>query len=164
MFRSRLGMALGPNQTKCHRQPKHVPTDDEQGKANTEKPRIMFTFAAFLSQWILLGPLGLVAALTCQSQDPIFGWRQNRYHLMSPPVDEPMNVPIGRFQQATASPFGDVAWRPAGECSHAFTPWKKGLHDDEPDQYQTVLMFPDPRHAAEQLGNEHGHRRDVEHR
>src|SRR5688572_14776100 len=145
MFRSRLGMALGPNQTKCHRQPKHVPTDDEQGKANTEKPRIMFTFAAFLSQWILLGPLGLVAAITCQSQDPIFGWRQNRYHLMSPPV-------------------GDVAWRPAGECSHAFTPWKKGLHDDEPDHYQTVLMFPDPRHAAEQLGNEHGHRRDVEHR
>src|SRR5687768_16549513 len=70
IFRSRLGMALGPNQTKCHRQPKHVPTDDEQGKANTEKPRIMFTFAAFLSQWILLGPLGLVAAIDLSESGP----------------------------------------------------------------------------------------------
>ena len=75
-----------------------------------------------------------------------------------------MNVPVGRFEQAAESPLGDVNWRPASEFSHGFTPWKKGLHDNEPDQHQTVLIFPDTRHTAKRPGNERGQIRDFDHR
>ena len=83
---------------------------------------------------------------------------------MSPPVDEPMNVSVGRFEQAATSPLGDVDGRPASQFSHSFTPWKKRLHDHEPDQHQTVLTFPDSRHATKQMGNEYGQIRDFDHR
>src|SRR5918998_1668655 len=114
IFRLILGMALGPNQTKRHRQTKHVPTDDEQGKANAEKPGIILAFASFLSQGIFLTLLGLITPITGESQNAIFGWRQDRHGLMSPPVYETMDIPVVSFKQATQAPLSDVDRCPAG--------------------------------------------------
>lgn len=98
MLRLIRGMAFRPNQTTGYRQAEHLPTDHEQGKTYTEKSGIMLTLASLLSQWRLLTPFGLIAAITGQRQDAIFGWRQSLCHLIPPPVHEPMNVLVGRLK------------------------------------------------------------------
>src|SRR5436189_5632613 len=108
-------MAFRSDQTKSHWEAIDIPVDDQQGKANPEKPRVMFAFPSFLGQGSLSTPLGFVTAVTNKVDVPILGRRQGVERFLDPPLQQQMHIPIARLQQAAESPRCDGRRGPAGE-------------------------------------------------
>src|SRR4029453_12190777 len=76
-----------------------IPVDDQQGKADPEKPRVMFTLTAFLGQRVLRAPFGLLTAVTPEIEATITGGRQGREGFLGPPFHQQMDIPITGLQQ-----------------------------------------------------------------
>src|SRR5215216_3351622 len=72
------GMAFRSDQTKGDWEAIAIPVDDQQGKADPEKPRVMFTLTAFLGQRVLRAPFGLLTAVTPEIEGAITGGWQGR--------------------------------------------------------------------------------------
>lgn len=156
-------MGLGPNRPKRHGQAIIVPIDDEQGKAHGEKPGLVDAFAAFLSQRIFLAAFGFFTAIAYHIENAILRRWQGIDGFLDPPFDHDMDISVSGIQQAVKAPGRDLSRSPASQLSQRFATGKESLHDDEPTQGQTMMVFPHTRHAAKQQSNKQGQVRDLDH-
>src|SRR5437763_10494463 len=97
-------MAFRSDQTKSDWEAIDLPVDDQQSKANPEKPRVMFTFTSFLGQGILRAPLRLLTAVTHEKEGAILGRWQGVQGLLDPPFHQHMDIPVARLEQTTKAP------------------------------------------------------------
>ena len=163
IFRLILRMAFRPNEPEGHRQTIAVPVDNQQGKANPKKPRMMFTFAPFLGQGILEPPLGFVTAVTNQVEVPILGRRQGIQGFLDPPLQQQMHVPIARLEHAAKAPGRDLGGGPTGEFFQGLVSREEGLHENQPTQHEAMTAFPDTGHPAKQDRDKQGQIGDRNH-
>src|SRR5882724_2788145 len=144
------GMGFRSDQTKSDWEAIDIPVDDQQSKANPEKPRVMFTFPSFLGQGILRTPLRLLTAVTHEKEGAILGRWQGVQGLLDPPFHQEMDIPVGRLQHATQAPGSHLGRGPVDKLCQGFPPWVQGLHEDQPTQDEAMTTFPDARHPAKQ--------------
>src|SRR5918997_1973204 len=100
-------MTLGQNEAKANWNAIPVPSDDQQHEADTEKPGVVFAFAAFLSHWVLGPAFVRLAPIANKIDDAVAGWWQGGDEILSHPTDEQMDVPIGGFEESRKAPGGD---------------------------------------------------------
>src|SRR5215471_5443095 len=163
MLRLRGGMAFRSDQTKRDWEAIALPVDDQQGKADPEKPRVMCTLTAFLGQRVLSAPLGFIAAVTNKMDGPIRGRWQGIERFLDPPLHQQMHMPIARLEQAAKAPRRDLGRSPASQFGQSFVPWEEGLHEDQPTQDEAMTAFPDAGHTTKQDGDEQGQIGDRNH-
>ena len=150
IFRAILRMGFRSNQAKGHRQAIAVPRDDQQREADPAKPGLMLAFATFLGQGMLHPSLGFDTAIPHQRERPVLGRRQGVEGFLQPPLDQQMDIPIGRLQHTAQAPSRDLSPASNGRVRPRFTPGKQGMHEDEPTQHEPVTIFPDARHPTKQ--------------
>jgi len=104
-----------------------------------------------------------VTAVTHEIEGTVFRWWQGVQGFLHPPLNEQMDIPIARLQQAAEAPYRDRGRGPTREFFQGFAPWKQGLHDNEPTQDEAMPTFPDTRHPAKQDRDEQGQIGDRDH-
>src|SRR5215217_5376492 len=112
------------------------------------KPRLMRAFTPLLRYRMLCSPLGFHTAIAHEMERPVLGWWQGVEGFLHPPLQQQMDIPIGRLEHTAKTPSRDRARSPTGQLFQCFPPWKEGLHDDEPTEHETVTVFPDTGHTA----------------
>jgi hypothetical protein len=149
-------IGFAPNQAKGYREAIHIPRGNPQGKANPEKPRLMLTFPALLSQRLFRPPLGFHTAIAHEIERSVLGRWQGLQGFFAPPRHQQMYIPIGRLEHATQAPNGDRPRRPASQLFQRFPPGEEGLLDHEPTEPKPVAPFPHAGHPATQERNKKG--------
>src|SRR5712691_10227775 len=85
-----LGRAFGPNEAKGHGKAIAIPVDDQQGKADAEKPGMMSLFRPLWAR----------------------GW-QGVEGFLAPPFHQQMDIPVDCLEHATKAPRRGRARGPA---------------------------------------------------
>ena len=156
-------MPFGQNDAETYRNPIAIPSGDQQHEADAEKPGVMLTFSAFLSHRILRPAFVGLATVANEIQNAVgWGW-QGGEKILSHPSDEQVDVPIGRFEDASKAPGGDGSGRPPRHLLQGFASGIEGLHEDEPAEHEAMVAFPNAGHALKIGGDESGQIREGDH-
>jgi hypothetical protein len=142
LFGSVIRVRFGQNKAKANRDAIDIPGDDQQHKANAEKPGVLLAFATFLGGGIFGASFGDMAAITNREENAVFRWRSGRDDITRQPCDQGMDTPVIQLEQPSQAPCPDGLGAPASDFLQGFTAWIEGLHDHDPAQHKPMLAFP----------------------